>query len=212
MTRGITTPEAERWLVRHLSFETEVMRRARERCEKEGLPVVPPETGGALRALAATRGAGARMLEVGCLYGYSALCLLAGAPRDATIESIEIEDAHARAAEAHFREAGVGERARVLRGAALDVLPTLRGPFDLVFLDAVKAEYPRYLEHALRVAKPGALILADNALWSGRVWDASARDADTEGLRAYTTAVAADARLATTILPIGDGLAVSVVR
>lgn len=212
MSRGILTPEAKRWLVEHAAFETPLLRRVREACEKEGLPSVPIETAGALRALAATRGPGARMLEVGCLHGYSALCLLAGAARDARIESIEIADANAERALANFREAGVAERVRIHRGAALDVLPGLSGPFDLVFLDAVKAEYPRYLAHALRVAKPGALLLADNALWSGRVWDPATQDADTEGLRAYTKAVSSDPRLATSVLPIGDGLAVSVVR
>jgi hypothetical protein len=88
------------------------------------------------------------------------------------------------------------------------VLPRLTdGGYDLAFLDAVKAEYPEYLEHALRLVRPGGVIIADNVLWSGRVADPKVTDPDTEGLRAYARRIAADDRLDSVILTIGDGLA-----
>jgi predicted O-methyltransferase YrrM len=93
------------------------------------------------------------------------------------------------------------------------VLPRLAdASYDLAFVDAVKAEYPRYLEHALRLVRPGGVILADNLIWSGRVTDSKATDPDTEGLRAYSRLIAEDERLDSVILTLGDGLGVSLVR
>src|SRR5919109_1261587 len=105
---------------------------------------------------------------------------------------------------------GVRGRVRSILGRALDVLPRLTdGGYDLAFLDAVKSEYPEYLEHALRLVRPGGVILADNVLWSGRVADPKVTDANTEGLREYARKIAGDPRLDSVILTIGDGLAVS---
>jgi predicted O-methyltransferase YrrM len=93
------------------------------------------------------------------------------------------------------------------------VLPRLAdASYDLAFIDAVKAEYPRYLEHAMRLVRPGGVIMADNVLWSGRVTDPKATDPDTEGLRTYARRVADDERLESVILTLGDGLGVSLVR
>src|SRR5439155_7467027 len=103
-----------------------------------------------LRALVASAGGG-RVLEVGTNFGYSALWMAAGLRADGHLDTIEIDAGTAKRARENFREAGVGARISVHEGAALDVLPTLKGPYDLVFLDAVKSEYPRYLDHALRM-------------------------------------------------------------
>src|SRR5439155_24394210 len=101
-------------------------------------------------------------------------------------------------------------KVQVHEGAALDVLPRLKGPYDLAFLDAVKAEYPRYLDHALPTVRVGGIVAADNLFWQGRVWDAKADDADTRGVREYTRRVLEDERLASALVPSEDGLGVSV--
>ncbi|HZB58797.1 MAG TPA: O-methyltransferase, partial [Actinomycetota bacterium] len=129
------------------------------------------------------------------------------------LTTIEADPGHQRLAKETYEEAGVPSRIRAILGRALDVLPRLTdGGYDLAFLDAVKSEYPEYLEHALRLVRPGGVIIADNVLWSGRVADPKVTDPDTEGLRAYARRIAADDRLDSVILTVGDGLAVSRVR
>ena len=153
-----------------------------------------------------------RVLEVGTLQGYSAIWMARAMPGHGRLDTIEISEERARRAEAWFAEAGVEGIVRVHRGAALDVLPGLEPGYDLAFLDAVKTEYTAYLEHCLRLVRPGGLICADNVHWGGRVADPSVVDADTAGLRAYLEAIAADPRLLSTVLASGDGLSVSLVR
>lgn len=198
------------------SDEPDHLRAIRVACEADGLPVVGPDTGAALAALAAAagarRGRPARALEVGTLFGYSALWVLRGLPADGRVVTVEREEDYARRAEENAREAGAGDRVEVRRGLALDVLPDLEGPFDVVFLDAAKEEYPAYLDHALEVASPGAVVAADNAFWQGNVWDPEVGDEATEAVRTFNDRLREDDRLQPTFLPLGDGLAAAVVR
>ena len=186
----------------------DVLRRMEREIEREEQPAVGRAVGSLLRTLAAAAQA-RRVLEVGCNLGYSALWLAAGMPADGRLDTIEMEDAIADRAEANFREAGVAARVRVHRGRAMDVLPRLEGPYDLVFLDAAKAEYPQYLDHAWRLLRPGGVVAADNAFWRGRVWG-DAKDADTAGVRELTRRAFSDPRWATTLVPSEDGVLVAV--
>lgn len=203
-------PDASAYLARTLTEPFPAMARVEREVVAEGQPAVGRQAGGLLRALVLARRA-ERVLEVGTNLGYSGLWLCAGLAPGGRFEGIELDDALARRAEANLREA-IGARATVHRGAALDVLPRLPDrAFDVVFLDAVKAEYPRYLDHALRLLKPGGVVAADNMFWNGKAWDDRAQDDDTRGVREYTRRVFHDARLASTIVPVEDGLGVSVV-
>lgn len=195
--------------LRSIVHEGPSQRRVREASEREGLPRLDPASAALLDVLA--RAVGARhVLEVGCCLGYSALWLAEAVGPDGTVETIEADADLAREARANFASAGLAARVRVHVGRALDVLPNLEGSFDLAFLDADKREYAAYLDHALRLVRSGGLIVADNALWSGRVADPAAKDADTEGIRAYLRKAAGDPRLRTAVVPVGDGVAVSV--
>lgn len=203
-------PEASRYLRALRPPLSPVMLRLEEEARRERQPAVNPDTGALLRVLVAASG-GRRVLEVGTNLGYGALWMAAGLAPGGRLDTIEIDPRLVERARANFREAGVADRVEVLQGAALDVLPRLpEGAYDLVFLDCVKAEYPAYLEHARRLLRPGGILAADNLLWHGQAWDPEARDEDTQGIRAYTTAVRADGRLATTVVAVGDGLGVSV--
>lgn len=187
-----------------------VFERIEKEAEKEGQPAVGRTTGSLLRALVATHRS-QRVLEVGCNLGYSALWMATALPEGGTLETIEIDPELAKRADQHFVDAGLARRVKVHEGAALDVLPTLaEASYDLVFLDAVKAEYPRYLDEALRLLRPGGLVVADNMFWLGRAWDEGDTDADTTGVREYTRRVFEDPRFVSTIVPAEDGLAVSV--
>lgn len=189
-----------------LEQEDEPLRAARARSEEADIPAVPPETGALLRFLARTVAA-KQVVEIGSGGGYSGLWFLGGMGERGILTTIELEAAHHALAQQAFAEAGVGRRVRSIRGPALQVLPRLadRG-YDLVFLDAVKAEYPEYLAHARRLLRPGGLLVADNVLWGGRVADPLIDDADTEALRRFADEVADDPAFAAFVFPVGDGV------
>lgn len=181
-----------------------------------GVPIVDRHTGRVLSALAAGR---RRIVEVGTAYGYSTLWLALGQPADGTIVTIDPDTERTTLARGFWREAGVpDERIVQVNAPALEAFAEddhrLAGPFDLVFIDALKPEYAGYLDALIdggRLAD-GALVLADNVLWSGRVSGArptSDDDRSTPALRAFCERVAGDPRFATSILPLGDGLLVA---
>jgi predicted O-methyltransferase YrrM len=192
--------------------EDEPLRAARARSEESDIPAVPAETGAVLRLLA--RATAARtVVEVGTGGGYSGLWLLGGMDPKGILTTIESDSAHQALAQQAFAEAGVTGHVRSLLGPALQMLPKLAdGAYDIVFIDALKSEYPDYLEHARRLLRPGGLLVADKVLSGGRVADPLVDDEDTEGLRAFNDAVTEDPELSGLILPIGDGIMVAVFR
>ncbi len=134
-----------------------------------------------------------------------------GMREDGVLTSVDVEAEHQRLAREAFTAAGYPQqRVRLIPGAALDVLPRLTdGHYDLVFCDGDKAEYPRYLEQALRLLRVGGIVTFDNSLWHDKVADPSVRDADTMAIRETLDAVRADERLVPLLLPVGDGLLVA---
>ncbi len=193
--------------------ESEPAERARARAAELGCDPVLPGTGAALRLLAATLAARS-VVEVGTGTGVSGLWLLQGMPADGVLTTIDVEPEHQRAAREAFAEAGIASnRARVISGRALDVLPRLTdGAYDLVFVDAVKPEYEDYLEQALRLLRPGGAVAFEGALWHDRVADPAQRDETTTAVRELGKRVRDDERLSPALLPVGDGLLVAVKR
>ncbi len=185
--------------------------------EPLGIPIVDRDTGRVLSTLAGGR---RRIVEVGTAYGYSTLWMALGQPADGTIVTIDPDRGRTDLARGWWRQAGIpDERITVVNAPALDALaagdPALAGPFDLVFIDALKPEYAGYLEALTGRLAPEALVVADNVLWSGRVSGArpvAADDANTMALRAFDAAVLADPRFTATILPLGDGLLIAAWR
>ncbi|HET7074798.1 MAG TPA: O-methyltransferase [Mycobacterium sp.] len=111
-----------------------------------------------------------RILEIGTLGGFSAIWLARGAGPQGRVVTLEYEPKHAEVARANLQRAGVADRVEVIVGAALDTLPTLSGdPFDLVFIDADKENYPAYLRWAVRLARPGSVIVVDNVIRDGEI-------------------------------------------
>ena len=176
------------------------------------IPIVDRDAGRVLSVLA---GGKRRIVEVGTAYGFSTLWLALGQPADGTIVTIDPDTERTDLARGWWRQAGIpDERITVLSAKALEAFasgdPALAGPFDLAFIDALKPEYGDYLDALTdgRLA-PGALVLADNVLWSGRVSGATAvesGDPNTEALREFSRRVLGDSRFISTILPVGDGL------
>lgn len=190
--------------------EDAVTAAARARGVDLGCVPILPGGGAALRFLAAALQAKA-VVEVGTGAGVGSLYLLGGMPAAGVLTSIDVEAEHQRAARVAFAEAGVAvSRTRLIMGQALDVLPRLTdGAYDLVFVDAAKPEYPKYLEEGVRLLRPGGVIAFDNVLWKGRVADASHRDPATTAMRDVARSVRDDDRLVPVILPLGDGLLVA---
>ncbi|MHC5348078.1 O-methyltransferase [Metapseudomonas furukawaii] len=183
---------------------------ARLREETLALPMarwqVAPEQGQFLALLVRLIGA-RRILEVGTFTGYSALCMAAELPEDGRLLCCDLPGDYNATARRYWAEAGVAERIELRLGSALDTLATLAdGAFDLAFIDADKANYPVYLEEALRVVRPGGLILFDNVLWSGRVLEVEPESEDTRAIQALNRALRDDARVDLSLLPLGDGL------
>jgi predicted O-methyltransferase YrrM len=200
------------YLAELTAVEDDVLRNARGRAAAGGMPPVSADSGAFLRLAARWVGAQAAV-EIGSGAGYSGVWIARGLAPKGILTTIELDPEHQRLAKETYEEAGFSSQVRSILGRALDVLPRLTdGGYDLAFLDAVKVEYPEYLEHALRLVRPGGVILADNVLWSGRVADPKVTDPATQGLRAYARLIASDDRLDSVILTVGDGLAVSRVR
>ncbi len=178
----------------------------------DDIPILDREAGRVLTALAAGR---RRIVEVGTAYGYSTLCMALGQPSDGTIATIDPDRSRTDRARGWWRQAGIADgRIVVVSRPALEAFaaapgePALAGPFDLAFIDALKPEYEAYVAAIVPRLAPGALVIADNVLWAGRVSrerPSSPGDA-TEVLRAFDTAMLRDPRFTATILPIGDGL------
>jgi predicted O-methyltransferase YrrM len=171
---------------------------------------VSPPQGALLELLARMVGARA-ILEIGTLAGYSTLWLARALPPGGRLVTLEADPRHAEVARANL--AGIAE---VIAGPALETLPTLTGPFDLVFIDADKRSNAQYLDWALRLSRPGTLIVADNVIRDGAVADAASQDPSVIGVRAFFDAVAAEPRLrATAIQTVGakgyDGFALALV-
>jgi predicted O-methyltransferase YrrM len=185
---------------------------ARLRSTEVGVPCVDPPTGSLLRVLAAACQA-RHVVELGTGTGVSGLWLLGGMPSDGILTSIDAEPEHQRLAKQSLTEAGYGPgRARLIAGRALEVLPKLSdGAYDLIFCDADREENGNYLAAALRLLRPGGLLVFAGALAAGRVPDPSARDSETVAMRELLKTVKETEQLTPALLPVGAGLLAAVV-
>ena len=183
-----------------------------------GLPAidVSPAQGKFLHLLVKIAGA-KRILEIGTLGGYSTVWMAKALPPDGRLLTLEYSPVHAEVARDNIARAGLLEQIEVRQGAALDLLPAVEGPFDLIFIDADKPNNPGYLEHALRLSRSGTVIILDNVVRDGRVTDASSDDRNVRGSRAAFDFFRDHPKLDTTALQtVGlkgyDGFALALVK
>lgn len=205
--------DVDRYFNDHLIPPDPVLETALRAVTDAGLPQISVSAGqGKLLHLLA-RSHGARsVLEIGTLGGYSAIWLARALPPDGRLVTLEVDPRHAEVARANLVRADLDEVAEVRVGPALDTLPRLAAagkkagvPYDLVFIDADKSNNPHYVTWALRLSRPGTVIVVDNVVRRGTVLDASGGDPDVEGTRRMTELIAAEPRLtATTIQTVGD--------
>jgi len=216
MTQELWT-EVDRYITDLLVPADPALDQALAASKAAGLPAinVAPNQGKLLQLLARLRGARS-ILEIGTLGGYSSIWLARALPAGGRLVTLEADAKHAEVARANIANAGLAGSVEVRLGKALDTLPQLekedRGAFDLVFIDADKENIPAYFTWALRLTKPGSLIIVDNVVRKGAVIDAASKDVNIQGVRRFNELVAREPRVsATAIQTVGskgyDGLA-----
>ncbi len=150
------------------------------------------------------------ILEIGTFTGYATLCLAEGMQANATLDTIDVNEELYDMQRSYFDASAYGAQIKQHTGNALDIIPKLSKTFDLVFIDADKANYPTYLELLIPKLKSGAVILSDNVLWSGKVVEkVNSKDTDTKALLHYNKILKQHPKLETVLLPIRDGLTIS---
>lgn len=179
-----------------------------------GEPIIRRQTQGLLRFLLALHRP-MSILEVGCAVGFSALLMSEYAPAGCQITTIEKVERRIAAAKANFKRAGRETAVTLLEGEAADLLKELAGPYDMIFMDAAKGQYLHFLPDVLRLLAPGGLLVSDNVLQDGDILESrfavERRDRTIHGrMREYLFALTHNEALTTTILPVGDGVTLSV--
>ncbi|WP_166869526.1 O-methyltransferase [Salinibacterium sp. ZJ70] len=179
---------------------------ARQHSLELGIDPVSPAVGAQLAVLAAASGARS-ILEIGTGAGVSGLWLLQGAPK-ATLTSIDVEIDHQNRARQAYLDAGIAaSRARLIAGRAVDVLPRMNdSAYDLVLVDADPGSVLDYVEHALRIVRPGGIVAVAHALWRGRVADPAQRDDTVADFRALLATIAESSAVVAALSTLGDGL------
>jgi predicted O-methyltransferase YrrM len=192
--------------------ETDLLRELRERTAQLEMSrmQIAPEQGQFMALLVELTGA-RRIIEVGTLTGYSALCMAQAMPAGGRLTCCDVSVEWTDIARSFWQRACVADRIDLRIAPALDTLRELRdggqaGTFDMAFVDADKTNYPEYFERCLELVRPGGLLLFDNTLWGGAVADPDDREPDTEGIRELNRTLLGDQRVSISLVPIGDGL------
>jgi predicted O-methyltransferase YrrM len=203
----LIAPDVQHYAERYTSEESALLKRINRATHAEVLMprMLSGHLQGRLLAMLSTMIRPKRILEIGTYTGYSALCLaegLAANGRLITLEkNAELEDRVRR----YMEEAGLADRVELRIGNAVEIIPTLPGPFELVFIDADKENYNCYYDLIFNVVPLGGYILADNVLWSGKVLAANP-DKDTRALQEFNRKVQNDPRVENVLLPVRDGI------
>lgn len=210
-TDAILRPQQAAYLDRVLPPRDSLMKEMEQQAAGEGIPISDPEVGRLLETLAVGLSA-RRILEVGTAIGYGTLWLARGAPA-ATIVTLDRDPQRIQQAQEYLQRAKVVDRVEFVQGDALESLATLEGEFDLMYIDAEKTEYRRYLDLGLQRLRVGGCIVADNLLWKGWVADPQVEeDAATRSFRAFNGYFLSHPQLASVIVPLGDGVGIACKR
>jgi predicted O-methyltransferase YrrM len=192
-----------------------VLAEMRANGERDGVPIVYPETGRLLEVLVAVAGA-RTAVEIGTAIGVSTLHIARALPEDGVVISFEVDAERHHAARGYLDQAGVADRVDLRLQDAAEGLAALEGPIDFAFLDAFKADYARHLALVVPLLRAGSAVVVDNVLLSGAVptgkgfshWS----EEDVLTMRAFNADLVRDERLLATVLPVGDGVALAVLR
>ncbi len=204
------SPELHEYVVSHGTPPDAVQRELIEETAKLGgisLMQIAPEQGAFMELFVRAVGA-KRAIEVGTFTGYSALCIARGLPDDGKLLCCDVSEEWTGVGRRYWEKAGVADKIELVIAPAIETLEALPEDesWDLAFIDADKPSYPRYFEAILPRLRPGGVILVDNVLWAGNVVNPDANDEQTGHIRDFNDRVAADDRVDTVMIPLGDGI------
>jgi len=205
------------YIVDTFAPEDDLLRRLPDEAKAKGIPLIQisPEQGKFLQVMI-TSAQAKKVLEVGSLFGYSAIWMARALPAAGKLITLELNELHATTTRENLARAGLASRSEVRQGDARQLLPKLvdQAPFDLAFIDAEKAQYIDYFEQVVTLMRPGGVIIADNAGAQGQVWQADPQNGRDYilAIRSFNQRVASDPRLVSTLVLINDGMCVGVVK
>ncbi len=206
MAGKILNSKVEKYLNHVLPKRDSVLAEMEHYAKKHNVPIIGPACGRLLHLVAQMSGA-KRIFEMGSAIGYSTIWLARAAGPGAQIFYTDGNPENAKLAGQHFQRAGVQDRIQILVGDALALLDEIGGPFDLIFIDVDKHQYPEALQKAIPRLKSGGILVADNVLWSGRV-SAKAKDVRTRSIQKFNQMVYSSEDLFPVIVPLRDGVVV----
>jgi len=204
--KNILYPPVEAYLNKLLPKRDAVLTEMERYAKQKGIPIIGPACGRLLYLLAQISGA-KRMFEMGSAIGYSTIWLARAAGSDAQVYYTDGDSANAALACKNFRRAGVEERVKLLVGDAVELIDTVSGEFDLIFIDVDKPQYPAALWKAMPRLRSGGLLVTDNVLWSGRTAKPP-KDERTRAIQQFNRMIYESAELFPVIVPLRDGVAV----
>ncbi len=214
-----TWKEVDQYFTAKLHKKDQLMNEVMKANEEAQMPSidVSPSQGKMLHMLVKMKGA-KRILEIGTLGGYSSIWMGRALPENGSLITLEYSEKHAEVARGNIRKAGLENKVKILTGAALDTLPSLKGQkFDFIFIDADKKNNPHYIKWAIELSEPGTVIITDNVVRGGRVIDAKSPDENIKGVRSFID-ILSDSELidSTAIQTVGtkgyDGFVIGIVK
>ena len=211
MDDRIIYPEIIDYLHSTIQRETGFLKELEKYASLHHIPIIQPESAALLKVLVKLHKP-QKILEAGTAIGYSACILSKAMDKSGIIDTIEIDEEMADIAKENIKRMGYDNRIRVLLGDALEVMECLNSPYDMIFLDAAKGQYNEYLNQALRLMRPEGLLVSDNVLYKGLVAQEIIQHKHRTiavKLKEYLHQICNDERLETSIIPIGDGMAIS---
>ena len=206
----LITADIEAYAQAHSAPESAICQALREETERRmesPQMIVGPLEGAFLKMMAQLVQA-TSVLEVGMFTGYSALCFAEALPANGTVLTCEIDEKSAALARKYLARSAVGRKIEIRMGPALDTMRDLKGPFDLIFIDADKINYVNYYLRAIELLSPQGVILIDNVLWNGDVLNHPAPDEQTAAIQELNRTVATDPRVTAVLVTVRDGVLV----
>lgn len=191
-----------------------MLEKIKQKALDEHIPIIMDETLDVIKEIFKKNNP-KRILEIGTAVGYSAICFVQASSKDTIIDTIELDEQRAKEALENIKTMNMEKNINVIIGNAVDILPTLKEKYDIIFIDAAKGKYPFFLEQALRLVNPTGIILADNILYKGYVmsdYNKHKQRTAVRNLREYIKEATENEHLSTEILEVGDGLAVTTIK
>ena len=207
MSENILIPGLHDYLDRLLPKRSDVFLEIEKYAEMEDFPIVGPLVGNILFQYAQLTKA-KRILELGSGFGYSALWFSQASPNE--IICTDLSKDNIKRAMVYFEKAGVTDKIQFIEGDGLDILRQVEGEFDIIFNDIEKEDYPEAFKEAVPRLRKGGLLITDNVLWDGKVLDSSPKEEATKGVKEYNRLAFSDPQVLSVIIPIRDGLGVSI--